>query len=205
MKAQKILGSHCVESLRGCCSAFTAGPENLKRTAARSNQQGRPVPLPAWSNGSASTKSAARWVRGPLASAQSSRHQRSARGLLAGISPPAVCFRALLSRLSCLARPNRRRRHVGASQRLVPLRRRSAAAQPLACAARRVKYAVNTDTNERVAIKILDKEKIQKQNMGEQIKKARTAGSQSHLRSRPYWRPARGGPDGARGGRRWRL
>ena len=30
---------------------------------------------------------------------------------------------------------------------------------------------MNTDTNERVAIKILDKEKIQKQNMGEQIKK----------------------------------
>jgi serine/threonine protein kinase len=35
----------------------------------------------------------------------------------------------------------------------------------------RVKFAVNTETNERVAIKILDKEKIQKQNMGEQIKK----------------------------------
>ena len=31
---------------------------------------------------------------------------------------------------------------------------------------------MNTETNERVAIKILDKEKIQKQNMGEQIKKA---------------------------------
>ena len=30
---------------------------------------------------------------------------------------------------------------------------------------------MNTDTNERVAIKILDKEKIHKQNMGEQIKK----------------------------------
>jgi serine/threonine protein kinase len=35
----------------------------------------------------------------------------------------------------------------------------------------KVKYAVNTDTGERVAIKILDKEKIQKQNMGAQIKK----------------------------------
>ena len=35
----------------------------------------------------------------------------------------------------------------------------------------KVKFAVNTETNERVAIKILDKEKIQKQNMGEQIKK----------------------------------
>jgi serine/threonine protein kinase len=35
----------------------------------------------------------------------------------------------------------------------------------------RVKYAVDTDTNEAVAIKILDKEKIQKQNMGNQIKK----------------------------------
>jgi serine/threonine protein kinase len=36
---------------------------------------------------------------------------------------------------------------------------------------RRVKYAVNTETNEPVAIKVLDKEKIQKQNMGGQIKK----------------------------------
>jgi len=35
----------------------------------------------------------------------------------------------------------------------------------------KVKFAVNTETNEKVAIKILDKEKIQKQNMGEQIKK----------------------------------
>jgi serine/threonine protein kinase len=35
----------------------------------------------------------------------------------------------------------------------------------------RVKYAVNTETGERVAIKVLDKEKIQKQNMGAQIKK----------------------------------
>jgi len=35
----------------------------------------------------------------------------------------------------------------------------------------RVKYASNTETGERVAIKILDKEKIMKQNMGEQIKK----------------------------------
>ena len=35
----------------------------------------------------------------------------------------------------------------------------------------RVKYAVNTETDERVAIKVLDKEKIQKQNMGAQIKK----------------------------------
>ncbi|RMX64084.1 hypothetical protein DD238_006130 [Peronospora effusa] len=34
-----------------------------------------------------------------------------------------------------------------------------------------VKYAVNTETDERVAIKVLDKEKIQKQNMGAQIKK----------------------------------
>ena len=66
--------------------------------------------------------------------------------------------------------------------------------QPLACAARRVKYAVNTDTNERVAIKILDKEKIQKQNMGEQIKKARTAGWQS--------RPARATCAAARTGGR---
>lgn len=37
--------------------------------------------------------------------------------------------------------------------------------------ARRVKYAINTETDERVAIKVLDKEKIQKQNMGAQIKK----------------------------------
>ena len=35
----------------------------------------------------------------------------------------------------------------------------------------RVKYAVNTETGKAVAIKILDKEKIQKQNMGAQIKK----------------------------------
>ncbi|KAJ0399437.1 hypothetical protein P43SY_005376 [Pythium insidiosum] len=34
-----------------------------------------------------------------------------------------------------------------------------------------IKYAVNTETGERVAIKVLDKEKIQKQNMGAQIKK----------------------------------
>ena len=39
------------------------------------------------------------------------------------------------------------------------------------CVAKRVKYAVNTETDERVAIKVLDKEKIQKQNMGAQIKK----------------------------------
>lgn len=35
----------------------------------------------------------------------------------------------------------------------------------------KVKYATNTETNEAVAIKVLDKEKIQKQNMGAQIKK----------------------------------
>lgn len=35
----------------------------------------------------------------------------------------------------------------------------------------RVKYAVNTETNEAVAIKILDKDKIQTRNMGAQIKK----------------------------------
>ena len=34
-----------------------------------------------------------------------------------------------------------------------------------------MKFAVNTETEERVAIKVLDKEKIQKQNMGAQIKK----------------------------------
>ena len=34
-----------------------------------------------------------------------------------------------------------------------------------------VKFAVNTETGEKVAIKILDKEKIQQQNMGSQIKK----------------------------------
>jgi serine/threonine protein kinase len=34
-----------------------------------------------------------------------------------------------------------------------------------------VKYAVNTETNEAVAIKILDKDKIQTRNMGAQIKK----------------------------------
>ena len=35
----------------------------------------------------------------------------------------------------------------------------------------KVKYAINTETKEAVAIKVLDKEKIQKQNMGNQIKK----------------------------------
>jgi len=35
----------------------------------------------------------------------------------------------------------------------------------------KVKFAVNTDTHERVAIKVLDKDKIQKQNMGAQVKK----------------------------------
>ena len=35
----------------------------------------------------------------------------------------------------------------------------------------KVKYAQNTETQEAVAIKVLDKEKIQKQNMGNQIKK----------------------------------
>lgn len=34
-----------------------------------------------------------------------------------------------------------------------------------------MKYAVNTETNEAVAIKILDKDKIQSRNMGAQIKK----------------------------------
>lgn len=34
-----------------------------------------------------------------------------------------------------------------------------------------MKHAIDTETNEAVAIKILDKEKIQKQNMGNQIKK----------------------------------
>ncbi len=32
-----------------------------------------------------------------------------------------------------------------------------------------VKFAVNTETDERVAIKVLDKDKIQKQNMGAQV------------------------------------
>eukprot|EP00947_MAST-08B_sp_MAST-8B-sp1_P002232 g2232.t1 len=35
----------------------------------------------------------------------------------------------------------------------------------------KVKFATNVETNEQVAIKVLDKEKIQKQNMGAQIKK----------------------------------
>eukprot|EP00163_Fabomonas_tropica_P027260 TRINITY_DN5198_c0_g1_i1.p2 TRINITY_DN5198_c0_g1~~TRINITY_DN5198_c0_g1_i1.p2 ORF type:complete len:100 (+),score=26.40 TRINITY_DN5198_c0_g1_i1:148-447(+) len=35
----------------------------------------------------------------------------------------------------------------------------------------KVKFATNTQTGQNVAIKILDKRKIQKQNMGEQIKK----------------------------------
>jgi len=35
----------------------------------------------------------------------------------------------------------------------------------------KVKYAINTETNTPVAIKVLDKESIQRQNMGNQIKK----------------------------------
>ena len=35
----------------------------------------------------------------------------------------------------------------------------------------RVKHAINVETNEAVAIKVLDKEKIQQQNMGNQIKR----------------------------------
>ena len=35
----------------------------------------------------------------------------------------------------------------------------------------KVKRALNVETNEWVAIKVLDKEKIQKQNMGSQVKK----------------------------------
>ena len=35
----------------------------------------------------------------------------------------------------------------------------------------KVKHAIDTETNEEVAIKVLDKEKIQQQNMGQQIKK----------------------------------
>jgi 5'-AMP-activated protein kinase catalytic alpha subunit len=35
----------------------------------------------------------------------------------------------------------------------------------------KVKLGINTETNEQVAIKVLDKEKIQKQNMGNQIKR----------------------------------
>lgn len=35
----------------------------------------------------------------------------------------------------------------------------------------RVKHAINVETNEAVAIKVLDKESIQRQNMGNQIKK----------------------------------
>jgi hypothetical protein len=46
-----------------------------------------------------------------------------------------------------------------------------ASTQPPLLPPRAVKYAVNTETGEKVAIKILDKDKIQKQNMGAQIKK----------------------------------
>ena len=35
----------------------------------------------------------------------------------------------------------------------------------------KVKFAVNSETGEAVAIKVLDKERIQKQSMGQQIKK----------------------------------
>lgn len=48
-------------------------------------------------------------------------------------------------------------------------------ASPSGLPAAQVKFAINTETGEKVAVKILDKEKIQKQNMGAQIKKeART-------------------------------
>ena len=42
---------------------------------------------------------------------------------------------------------------------------------PLSRATPRVKFAINTETDDRVAIKVLDKEKITQQNMGAQIKK----------------------------------
>lgn len=35
----------------------------------------------------------------------------------------------------------------------------------------KVKFAMNTETGESVAIKVLDKERIQKQSMGAQVKK----------------------------------
>lgn len=44
-------------------------------------------------------------------------------------------------------------------------------ASPSGLPAAQVKFAINTETGEKVAVKILDKEKIQKQNMGAQIKK----------------------------------
>lgn len=56
-----------------------------------------------------------------------------------------------------------------------------------------VKYAVNTETGEKVAIKILDKEKIQKQNMGAQIKK--------EVRIPPPLRVKRGATGGGRAAR----
>ena len=38
----------------------------------------------------------------------------------------------------------------------------------------KVKFAMNTETGEGVAIKVLDKEKIQKQSMGAQVRRAQT-------------------------------
>lgn len=47
----------------------------------------------------------------------------------------------------------------------------------------KVKYAVNRETNEPVAIKVLDKDKIQKKNMGTQIKKEITIMKMIHHHS----------------------
>ena len=54
----------------------------------------------------------------------------------------------------------------------------------------KVKFAVNPETGEKVAIKILDKEKIQKQNMGQQVKKeVRCIGARASHHQRASFRP----------------
>ena len=72
----------------------------------------------------------------------------------------ARCARARF-RLFARAPPPRARPLSTLSSRCAPSPRRAA----------QVKFAINTETGEKVAVKILDKEKIQKQNMGAQIKK----------------------------------
>lgn len=72
-------------------------------------------------------------------------------------------------KVSCL----RQKKKQGGGQRLFvcsPAPPRQLVLSSL-CLLQQVKFAINTETGEKVAVKILDKEKIQKQNMGAQIKK----------------------------------
>ena len=96
----------------------------------------------------------------------------------------SLCWQATTG-CACISHPSPKRQKSVFFSRLV------ADAATLRCyvALVRVKYAVNTETGKGVAIKILDKEKIQKQNMGAQIKKEVREGD-----SLLFFGLARGGP-----------